>query len=187
MDFPKVKRRLMKALLLFSLCVLCFSYGMVAGLYKVFPFPILRDAWTATQAIDEARQESPNAGLETYKRIVDSPTATQFAPEVGEELLLVGGGAAYLQDYHEAGCLAWLMDRTGKVKHIWKYDPSVWHDLRQVAQVPTVSGPAYPVGMHLFDDGGLAGHLPRVEHISLCRRNRSIRCEFATDCGAKSS
>lgn len=155
MKFPNLRRHLVRGLLLFSLCCICFTYGLAAGRHKLFPYPIIRDAWTATRALVEADQKSPNAGLASYKRRVLVPTVTSFAPTVGEELLLVSGGAGYLKDHHPAGCLAWLMDRQGNIKHIWKHYSTLWDDLQHVAQVPTVSGAPYPVGLHLFNNGGL--------------------------------
>jgi hypothetical protein len=155
MNWARIQRLLPQVLLLFSLACACFLYGLAAGRYKVFPYRILRDARTAFIALAGAREPADQLGLATYRRQVLAPTATQYAAEVGDEMFLVSGGAGYLQDHHPDGCLAWLIDRRGDIKHIWKHDPSVWKTLELVTRVPGLSGEAYPVGMHLFDDGGL--------------------------------
>ncbi len=145
----------LKLSLLFSLCCVVFAYGLAVGRYKVFPYQLLRDARTALVALAGTTQGSEIGGLESYKEQVLVPTARTYGPAAGKEMLLVSGGAGFLTDLCPAGCLAWLMDRDGKVKHYWKNDPSLWKGLERVAQVPLLSGDPYPVGMHLFDDGGL--------------------------------
>ena len=151
----RIRVLLPKLLLLFSLCCICFSYGLVAGRYRVFPYRVIRDARTALFALVEAGQAAENAGLTSYKQEVFVPTVSKYAPTVGRELLLVSGGEGYLKDHHDAGCLAWLMDRDGKIVHTWEHAPSLWKKLQQVTRVRGLSGGPYPVGMHLFDDGGL--------------------------------
>lgn len=155
MTLAGIRNNAPKVLLLFSLCCICFAYGLVAGRYKVFPYRVIRDARTAFLALVEAGQPVENSGLASYRREVLVPTVTNHTPTVGREFVLVSGGAGCLEDYNQAGCLAWLMDRDGKIVHIWKFDPSLWKDLRRVSRVPGLSGEPYPVGMHLFDDGGL--------------------------------
>ncbi len=151
----RIRKHLPKLLVLFSLCCLSFTYGLVSGRYKVFPYRVIRDARTALLALVQAGQPVENSGLESYKHRVLVPTVTAHTSNIGEELVLVSGGAGYLRQYHPTGCLAWLMDRQGKVLHTWKHDPSIWNKLERVSRVPGVSGNAYPVGIHLFDDGGL--------------------------------
>ena len=75
---------------------------------------------------------------------------------VEDELILVSGKSAlgYLKTHNESGCMAWLMDREGNVKHVWTYDPEIWGDLQRVRTVPGMSYFA-PSGLHLYEDGGL--------------------------------
>jgi hypothetical protein len=158
MALPELKRRLPKALMLFSLCCLCFAHGWLAAHFKVFPHGVIRDAETAYYALVEASQAAPltpTAYGNPDEAPIITPTARQHSSAAGDEFMLVSGGPGYLTDRHAAGCLAWLVDRQGTVQHFWKYDPSVWSDLKHVSRVPMVSGKPYPVGLHLFDDGSL--------------------------------
>lgn len=151
----RTKRLLPKVLLLFSLGCAAFTHGLIAGRYKVFPYRVIRDARTALLALIEVSRPFQASGPATYQKHVLVPTATHYGPAAGQELLLVSGGAGYLKEHNEAGCLAWLMDRDGKILHTWKYDPTLWNDLKQVTRLRGISGKPYPVGMHLYDDGGL--------------------------------
>ena len=71
-----------------------------------------------------------------------------------DNLFLVAGGPGYLTSVHPEGCVAWLMDRQGTVRHVWKYAPELWDDLEKVAIATTT--PDFRVfGLHLYDDGSL--------------------------------
>ena len=155
MRFEVVKRFLLPSLLLFSLACGCFTYGLAVGRYKIYPYRVIRDASTALFAlIGLAAPDGPN-GLSSYRQHVLVPTVIDHAQTGGDELLLVSGGSGYRKDLHADGCVAWLMDRGGQIKHIWKYDPHLWDDLQSVTQLPGVSGAPTPVGLHVFDDGDL--------------------------------
>ena len=132
-----------------------FAYGLAVGRFKVFPYGVIRDARTAFVALIGTSQGSELDGDALWKHPVHAPTARKHAPTAGPEMILVSGGPGYLSDHHNAGCLAWLMDRDGRIRHVWKYDPSLWENLQKVTQLPVVSGPPYPVGIHLFDNGEL--------------------------------
>lgn len=155
MPYAWIKRLLPKVLMLFSLGCACFAYGLLAARYNLFPYQVVRDAETAAIALAQVAQPVKNSPVDAYARHVLVPTATSYDPAAGQEPLLVTGGAGHLTDYCETGCLAWLMDRDGKILHTWKYDPTLWDDLQQVTRLPGVSSKPYPVGIHLFDDGGL--------------------------------
>lgn len=155
MRFGGIHKYLLPGLLLFSAACACFTYGLTVGRYKIYPYRVIRDARTALIAlIGIAETDGPN-GLTFHKTNVLVPTVIDHSHMGGDELLLVSGGPGYRKDLHPAGCVAWLMDRAGKAKHIWKYTPGIWGDLRSVTQLPGVSSAPYAVGMHVFDNGDL--------------------------------
>ena len=144
-----------KVLWLFGLVLGSFTYGMAAIQYQIFPYSIVRDAKNALEAhieiLSDDREEVE------YKDQVKVPTVRSHAGTDGDELILVSGGNAlgYLKTHNDTGCMAWLMDRRGDVKHVWTYDPETWRDLKQVRTVPGVSLHLAPTGLHLYEDGGL--------------------------------
>jgi hypothetical protein len=164
MFWSGIKKRLPAALLLFTFGCTCFGYGVVAAWFEVFPFGVIRDARTAAVALVEATRPIPYTGSQTHQDQVLAPIAKTLAPSAGTELILASGGAGFYSEYHEAGCDAWLMDRSGAIKHIWKHDPSLWKDLEHTTRVPGITGEPYPVGLHLYDDGGLLAtyHAPNA-------------------------
>src|SRR5262249_46237818 len=73
-----------------------------------------------------------------------------------DEMILVPGGEGFLQEHSpDNGCLAWIMDRQGNVKHVWPFDPTVWANLEKVTAGPGKVPEIYPSGMHLYPDGSL--------------------------------
>lgn len=155
MIVTRIKQNWIGLLLVVSLCCVSFSYGVIVGWYKVFPFNTIRDAQTASLALLATRHPVDLVDVAVVKDQVLVPTARNHGGADGHELILVSGGQGYLSDHHEAGCLAWLIDRRGDVKHIWNYDSSVWDDRQKVTSIVGVSDPWYPVGLHLYDNGDL--------------------------------
>ncbi len=138
-----------------SVCAACFAYGTATAYFRIFPFSVLHNAHEAVLAIartnDDAEFREP-----AELKDVPEPTAHAYSPACGSELLLVSGGENYLKDQSAGhGCLAWIMDRQGHVKHVWQYDPQLWSQLDGVAITPGRSARVYPVGLHLYPDGGL--------------------------------
>ena len=151
---------------LFKVLVVClmagFSFvgGILSATSESPPYTLFRDAITASVALEEVhrvRKDEAKASKNEsaqYKDRVFVPTVRTHDESHGNELILISGGLHYLKTHHEAGCLAWLIDRRGDVKHTWKYDPDTWNELEIVSTVPLTSV-MYPAGIHLYDDGGL--------------------------------
>ncbi|MGQ0635081.1 MAG: arylsulfotransferase family protein [Planctomycetaceae bacterium] len=135
----------------FSLFVFAFLLGAFVVQEQIFPYNVLRDAQLASSAVRAVAQEDKQGP--PYQQGVERPTVLRASLSDDEDLILVCGGAHYLQSYHPAGCVAWLMDRKGNVKHYWAYDPNIWAHLPN-ARMAWNAG-AYPVGAHLYPDGGL--------------------------------
>jgi hypothetical protein len=138
-----------------SLCLAFFAYGAGSVYLRIFPFGLLHNAHEALLAIGRAGGDDEFREPPEFKDL-PAPAARAFSPACGSELILVSGGEDYLkEDSSGYGCLAWIMDRQGRVKHVWQYDPGLWSKLDDVAVTPGRSPKVYPVGVHLYPDGGL--------------------------------
>ncbi len=160
MRLGRIGDRLLKALLVFSLALAAFCWGMATIHYRVFPYRTLFEARQAWKALEEVYAGKPSrvdsgealAGSESPP---SAPLVRRFAETAGGEWLLVSGGPGYLPSHStEGGCLAWVLDRQGVVRRVWRYDPGVWRHLEHVYRLPGFSA-IYPVDVHLCSDGGL--------------------------------
>lgn len=141
-----------KWLLRFSMISASFAYGVAAGHYEIFPFGVIHDAKLAMDAWSNVLFAADSA--EAAEPISNSIVRT-YDPSAGDEWILISGGDNYLKrTQSDVGCVAWLMDRQGNVRHMWRNHPGLWNDARRVERVPGKSS-AYPVGIHLFEDGSL--------------------------------
>ena len=143
-----------KAWFIGALCVASFGYGAGTVHCRVFPFGVLQNAnraWQALTAIDDDcdRDVKEVQGLK-------EPCVRRYSAAAGDEMILVAGGNDFLREHSpDHGCLAWIMDREGKVMHVWHFDPGIWANFEHVASVPGKAPQIYPVGLHLYADGGL--------------------------------
>jgi hypothetical protein len=146
-----------KYLFIFSLCLVSLLYGVEAGNREIFPQPQLREAKSAVKALIEVFGKDNEVAKDFTVESPTGPTIPTVKNHAGIDdgaLILVSGGDGYLSEYNPNGCLAWLMDRKGEIKHIWKLDPNLWDDLERVSTIPGVST-FYPFGMQILPDGGL--------------------------------
>ncbi len=138
-----------------AVCLAFFAYGVATAYFRVFPFSVLHNAHEAVLAIARTNDDAEFHEPPDLKDVAE-PTTHRYSPDSGAELLLVSGGENYLKDQSAGhGCLAWIMDRQGRVKHVWQYDPGLWSQLDGVAVTPGRAARIYPVGLHLYPDGGL--------------------------------
>jgi len=160
MRLGRIGDRLIRALLVFSVALAAFSYGIATVHYRIFPYRTLCEAklaWDAVKAVygRERAAGDPAGEAESSDGLASAPLVRRHAEDAGEEWLLVSGGPGYLRSHSAAeGCLAWVMDRQGTVRHLWRYDATIWRDLQNVHRVPGFSM-IYPVDVHLCSDGGL--------------------------------
>ncbi|MCR4414258.1 MAG: arylsulfotransferase family protein, partial [Thermoguttaceae bacterium] len=160
MSVERTRNRWFRGLLAFSFALVMFSYGMATVQYQIFPYPVLRDAKLAFDALceiyrPEDRTDGAPAAPPTQGPLPEAPVVRNHAGVVSDDLILVCGGSDYLRTHApEHGCLAWLVDRQGRVRHVWPYDPTVWSGLNDVHTFPAASV-IYPIGLHLYEDGGL--------------------------------
>ncbi|MFZ1662017.1 MAG: arylsulfotransferase family protein [Paracoccaceae bacterium] len=110
-----------------GLCFLAFVWGVAASTWKVFPHRQIEhvlagvDAWGK---FDDRNLPLNVIGPAANAKSVD-PIKT-FASSGSDDLILVTGGFFFRQDVCPSfGCMAYVMDRTGKVIHSWEYDPDL--------------------------------------------------------------
>jgi hypothetical protein len=145
-----------KLFFMVSLCLAAFGYGVGTVQYRLFPFDVLQDANRAWQALTTTALDKEEKSDDGYAASLRESTVRQYSELAGNELIFVAGGEDYLEEHSAGnGCLAWIMDRRGKVRHVWHYDPELFAELKKVATVPGKSPRIYPVGMHLYADGGV--------------------------------
>lgn len=141
-----------------SLGFMAMLYGMMAMKYKLPPYAQVDHAIKAFEALgnmeDETLASSVNhiAEDETPK-----PSFTTLDPAAGKELLLVTGGpnqdAVHCPKF---GCLAWIIDRSGKVLHSWPLPlDTLFEDVKDKFDGKTELLNFYPVGVQLQDDGSI--------------------------------
>jgi hypothetical protein len=151
----------LKAYFLISLCLASFGYGVAADHYQVFPFSTLQNATRAWRALRGEREESDlwyeqsDQNVEEVQGLTE-PTVRRNSAGAGEELILVSGGEGFLPQHNpKDGCVAWIMNRRGKVLHVWRYDPEIWAHLEKAVTAPGQKSGFVPIGLHLYPNGDL--------------------------------
>ncbi|HEY3964765.1 MAG TPA: arylsulfotransferase family protein [Planctomycetaceae bacterium] len=144
-----------KAYFVISLCLASFGYGVVTVRSHIFPFALLQNANRAWGALTADADDTSDRDVVDVQGLTE-PTVRRHSEAAGDELILVAGGESYLQEHSRGhGCLAWIMDRQGRLVHVWHYDPEVWAHLDKIATVPGRSRQIHPVGLHLYPNGDL--------------------------------
>jgi len=152
--------RLAWAVFALALATIVYLYGAASMRFDLFPAPVVKEAWLAGRAWVEAMTgEEALTGSLHDDDAMESPVdhaAEAAARPAGEELLLIAGGPYRLMSHcPELGCIAWLMDRKGEIRHVWPMDPSIAWDTEQEISGFAGADNIYPVGLHLFDNGDL--------------------------------
>lgn len=153
---PRVDR-LLKILFVTGLCVLAFAFGAATFQFQVFPYPLLRDAKLAWDAWGQVSDQPMPFG---FKYFIAPWWKEQLARRVdsaaGDEYILVTGGPYELMDRcPKFGCMAWVMDRKGRIVHVWDVNlDELWDGLTGISgEVGPLS--LTPIGMVLGRDGSL--------------------------------
>ena len=87
---PRMKLRIdffFKTLLLFSVVLASFAYGMASVQYKIFPYSTVRDAKNALVALVEVFRDSGSRKTSALTK----PTVREFAEVQSDELILIKG------------------------------------------------------------------------------------------------
>jgi len=104
-----------------SLGFMTMLYGMMAMKYKLPPYAQVDHAIKAVEALSNMEDETLASSVNHIaENETPKPSFTTLDPAAGKELLLVTGGpnqdAVHCPKF---GCLAWIIDRSGKVLHSW--------------------------------------------------------------------
>ena len=144
-------------LFLLSLAALAFLAGAVVMHKKWPPSAQMRHAMAAVGALNMFEDD---ALLNSLNRIDENAAPDQrprtLDPAAGSELLLVTGGpnqdAAHCPRF---GCLAWIMDRQGRVLHAWSLPLDELFGQVEGFQGDVEPHNFYPIGLGLMRDGSL--------------------------------
>lgn len=147
------KDRFFKLLFLSAILMVGFGYGVITMHMEVFPFALLKEAKLAAEAILNDGEEHVSAAHSLHYIDETETVARSFSKVDDEALILVSGGEWYLTSHHPRGCMAWLVNRKGEVKHIWKFPTELWNDLKYVKK--STRWQYQPGGMKVEADGSL--------------------------------
>ena len=143
-----------------SISLLFMGYGFFVHRSHIFPYEILLEAKLAYKAFARIWSEGRRpAGYKQYvATAVTGPRVTNYAREgrgTDDWILVAGGPYQFMQECPEYGCLAWVVDRDGRVVHSWETDlEELWRDVDHVKGSITPEG-FKVLGVQLLPDGGL--------------------------------
>ena len=104
--------------------MLSFAFGAATYQFQVFPYPMLQDAKLAWDAWRQASGQTLPFGLKKFVVSTGTsrhPLARRVDLAAGDEYRLVTGGPYELTDHcPKFGCMAWVMDRKGRIVHVWE-------------------------------------------------------------------
>lgn len=140
-----------------ALCGMAFAYGVLVMTLHIFPYHQIENAKLAYQALNNMEEEDLFASMiGTDEKARLGFNTTQLDPGAGKELLLIPGGPGRDAGHcPKNGCLAWIVDRTGRVLYSWPLDSEgLFGDAKGFVGRTKLTN-FYPVGMQLKDDGTL--------------------------------
>jgi hypothetical protein len=156
-----------RASILFNAVPLLFLFGVFAagstyGYYihrsEVFPYSALKEAKAAYSALRaQSRRKEPSSFVAYVPATVQGPSAARIAAQQPDDWILVTGGPyEFLDECPRFGCLAWIVDRDGKVIHHWETDlDQLWRDAAEHYVGKTDPASFKWVGAELLKDGSL--------------------------------
>jgi hypothetical protein len=146
-----------------SLCFVAFVYGVATVQFNLWPNGFFSDAKNALIAVIAVAEDQTKAKKVPSLELLEpdgytEPTVIAHADSatIGDGYVFVDGGNNQLRSHcPEHGCIAWLMDRSGEIAHVWDIGPElIWEDLEQVAGY-NIAENAYSVGSHMQANGDL--------------------------------
>jgi hypothetical protein len=145
------------ALFLFAVFAAGSTYGYFVHRSELFPYGVLQEASAAYKAARaQSRRQEPTSFLAYVPGAGHRPSATRIAAEQPDDWILVTGGPyEFLEECPRFGCLAWIVDRDGRVIHHWETDlEELW---RNASHVVGRTDPASFkwIGAELLRDGSL--------------------------------
>lgn len=103
-----------------ALCGLAFAYGVVVMKYKVFPYKTLTEAQAAFDAWRQIGNDDYPPGVVAWSKAPPRQLARRLGQGGGDEAVMITGGFYSRLDLcPKSGCLAIVVDRSGKPLHTW--------------------------------------------------------------------
>jgi len=146
------------ALFLFSVFAAGSTYGYFIHRSELFPYGILREASSAYRAMRaQTNRKEPSSFLAYVHATIQRPTAARIAAGQPDDWILVTGGPyEFLDECPRFGCLAWIVDRDGRVIHHWEANlDELWRDAAEHVVGRTDPASFKWVGAQLLNDGSL--------------------------------
>jgi hypothetical protein len=144
-------------LFLFSVFAAGSTYGYFVHRSELFPYGVLKEAKSAYRAMRaQSTRTEPSSFLAYVPAAVQRPGATPIAAQQPDDWILITGGPyEFLDECPRFGCLAWIVDRHGKVVHHWEADlDQLWGDADHWAGRTDPASFKW-VGTELLKDGSL--------------------------------
>jgi hypothetical protein len=140
------------------------GYGFLIHKNHWFPYGVISQAWLAGAAVLEINTELHAGQMPaTFKSFEDNPDIsppihhfeTQPQPVKDEWILVTGGPYENLEQCPTFGCLAWVMDRQGKIIHHWEVDlDALWAEADHMTGLKNPWN-FKPLGIELLPDGSI--------------------------------
>ena len=112
--------RLVGVAFVIALCGAAFGYGVAVMKFKVFPYRVLIEAEAAFDAWRQIGDDAFPPGIVSWEKGSSKPLARTIAPAAGGEAVMITGGFYHRQDLcPKFGCLAVIVDRSGRALHSW--------------------------------------------------------------------
>jgi hypothetical protein len=150
-------RNAIPLLFLFGVFTAGSTYGYFIHRSELFPYGVLKEAQSAYRAIRaQSTREEPSSFLAYVPATLQRPGASRIAAQQPDDWILVTGGPyEFLDECPRWGCLAWIVDRNGRVIHHWETDlDELWRDADHVVGRSDPASFKW-VGTHLLNDGSL--------------------------------
>jgi hypothetical protein len=158
-DNPKKRKRsvdLSAIAFVASLCLMAFLYGFASNEFDLSPKDQMRQAMSALKAISLIEDDLPTGVNRIDTESKPGLVVRQLHPSAGKELLLVTGGPNHdTGGCPRYGCLASIIDRSGKVLHTWPLPLDALFDGIQGFEGDVKLSNFYPIGLGLLRDGSL--------------------------------
>ncbi len=144
-------------LFLLSVFVVGSVYGFFVHRSKLFPYQVLKEAELAYAALRSGPSgNEPTTFLTYVPEATPRPSASRIATDQPDDWILITGGPyEFMEECPTYGCLAWIVDRNGKVIHRWEADlKGLW---RGAGHADGDTDPAgfMSLGTELLPDGSL--------------------------------
>ena len=145
-------------LFLFGVFAAGSTYGYFIHRSEVFPYSALKEAKAAYSALRaQSHRKEPSSFVAYVPATIQRPSAARIAPQQPDDWILVTGGPyEFLDECPRFGCLAWIVNRDGKVIHHWETDLNrLWRDAADQYVGKTDPASFKWVGTELLKDGSL--------------------------------